>query len=136
MLSITVLWSIQGQSYKTWWPRLSIALVVAIVGLFIGIEQIKEVQSNDRSSDFITHQVQGLQDPLGKKSTGNDHINLIVGGIASGFKTPTGYGLGVGTLSAAKFSDSKNQMGTEFDISNIPRTCPCNRRASPACLAG
>lgn len=119
LLAITVLWSIQGASYRSWWPRLAIALVVALVGLFLGIEQIKEVQSDDRTADFIDHQVKGLQDPLGKQSTGGSHLSLIFGGIVAGIKTPMGFGLGMGTLSASKFSDSRNVIGTEFDISNM-----------------
>lgn len=118
LLGMVVLWAVQGRTYRSWAPRLVLAVVLAVVGLTLGVEQIRDVKvGNAQAEDLLKHQVT-LGDPLGKESTGSGHVNMAFGGIISGFRVPMGTGLGSTTLAGAKFAESTGGS-TEVDISNL-----------------
>lgn len=116
---MVVLWAVQGRTYRSWMPRLVLALVLGVVGLTLGVEQVKDVQvGNAQAEDFVNHQLVGLSDPLGKKSTGVGHLSMALEGVVSGFRVPMGTGLGSTTLAGAKFA-STAAGSTEIDVSNL-----------------
>ncbi len=116
-LMMVVVWAIQARNYRAWIPRLVIAIVIAIWGLTLGIEKAKEVEADDRTAVFLNHQIKGLSDPLGKESTGGSHVSLVTNGILRGFLTPTGIGLGVGTVASSKFG--AGQVSAEADFADM-----------------
>ncbi|WP_395094990.1 hypothetical protein [Armatimonas sp.] len=116
-LMMVVVWAVQAKSYRAWIPRLVVAIVIAFWGLTLGIEKAKEIDVDDRTAVLLNHQIRGLSDPLGSNSTGGSHISLIGNGILRGFLTPTGMGLGTGTIAATKFGTG--QTATEADFSDM-----------------
>lgn len=88
--------------------RLSRALVLGIV-LLATLPATIDRLTPDRpsaaqgSAELARHQVEGLTDPFGERSTLPSHIFLVQGGIRSAFTNPIGHGVGSITLSAGKY---------------------------------
>jgi hypothetical protein len=68
-------------------------------------------------SQLLTHQVQGLANPLDpESSTVSAHVSLMINGIKSAFRDPLGHGIAAVTIAGKKFGGL--QYGTEADPSN------------------
>lgn len=72
--------------------------------------------SQDSRRVLQEHQVAGLRDPFGERSTLPVHIELAGRGVASVVRNPLGSGVGAVTGAAGKFGGSV--AGTEVDIGN------------------
>jgi hypothetical protein len=70
------------------------------------------------TSSLTEHQVEGLSDPFGKKSTLGGHFELIVKGVSQAATNPVGSGVGATTIAAKKFNGTA--AGTEADPGNAP----------------
>lgn len=116
LFGIVLLWAIQGGTVRVWLPRLVLATVIGVAGLFWSLQAIETASFGGPAEDLLGHQTQ-LLDPFSKASTGDDHAALLGLGIMSGFKNPLGQGLGATTLASGKFGGSN--VGTEVDISNL-----------------
>jgi hypothetical protein len=108
--------AIQGKNYRSWMPRLFLAVILAFWGLTFSLEKAKDIEKSDQAQALIGHQIQGLSDPFGKASTGGSHISLVVNAILTGFTNPIGFGLGYGTL-ASKLGEGG--AGSENDYSDM-----------------
>ena len=118
IFACTLMWAVQRGKWRTWVPRLVVALVIGAVTISLGLSQASQVKVDPITDDLIGHQAQGLSNPLdSKSSTGGDHVSLVAGGIGAGIRNPLGLGLGATTLAAGKFGTVGT--GTEGDISNI-----------------
>jgi hypothetical protein len=95
-----------------------LGMVIVIGGMVVAKGALISA-ANSTGNPLIVRQVEGLTDPFNKKkSTGGDHINLMWGGIKSGFAHPIGHGTGSINASAQKFGgQGTEQEGTEVDIS-------------------
>jgi hypothetical protein len=113
-LVMVFIWAVQGKTYRVWFPRLALALIIAIWGASFGLEKVKEVEIDDKTQLLVNHQIKGLTDPLGKGSTGGVHVDLVVSGVLQGFKVPIGIGLGAGTLGATKFGAGGGSSEVDF----------------------
>jgi hypothetical protein len=119
LLASCVLWAIQGRTMWQWLPRLGLAVVVAAIGLTWSLHQAQGTLSgsgNTEANAMITHQVQGLSDPLHSTATG--HVTMQVAGVLYGLTHPWGNGLGSTTLAAFKYSATQN-LGSEGDFGNM-----------------
>jgi hypothetical protein len=127
-LTVTILFAIQGQTFRSWIPRLAFTLVVGVVALAFGLTKASEVSSSmasDGSSSRVG-MVMGRQADLlpsdsQKSSTVGIHGNLFWLGIKWGFQEPLGRGIGSTTLAAAKFRnrDDIRTGSTEKDITDM-----------------
>jgi hypothetical protein len=118
-----VMWAVQGNKIRAWIPRLVVACLVVGVGGLFGLQQIgaasESVGGGASGAEMVNHQIEGLTDPFGKKSTAQGHIGLITTGILSGIKMPIGYGLGSSTMGVGRFGGStffnaENDLGSIF----------------------
>jgi hypothetical protein len=66
-------------------------------------------------SPLVSHQVEGLANPLHPESTLHSHASLVVGGLRSAVDYPLGRGVGSVSLAGSKFGQAS---GTEADVSN------------------
>jgi hypothetical protein len=90
-------------------------LVVLVVGLR---HYGPNTYGKDTGSALVSHQVQGLSDPLNPEtSTAGAHYALIKNGIVEAFTHPAGQGLGAVTIAGARFGGLTKS--TEADPSNI-----------------
>jgi len=118
LATCVALWAIQGRSLKAWLPRGALALVLAVAGLVLSLQQAQQIQFSSQTQALVSHQTNGLLDPTNAKtSTAGVHSGMILGGFASGFKTPIGAGLGATTIAAQKFGAGEGS--TELDMSNM-----------------
>ncbi|WP_309722008.1 hypothetical protein [Armatimonas sp.] len=108
--------AVQGKNYRSWIPRLFLAVILAFWGLTFSIEKAKNIEKTDQTEAIIGHQIKGLSDPFGKESTGGGHVTLIVNAMLTGFTNPIGFGLGYGTL-AGKLGEGSG--GSETDYSDM-----------------
>ena len=124
VFSMAALWAAMGRSQATWAPRIVIALVLGIAGILFGADQSQQAAKGSASEALISHQSEGLANPLDeKKSTGKIHLAMIGYGIAESFRNPLGHGLGATTLAAGKFGGETEN--TEVDISNMFLSLGC-----------
>jgi len=70
------------------------------------------------TSALVKHQVEGLSEPFGKNSTLSGHWEEVIEGVAQGFTSPVGRGVGAITIAASKFEGTS--AGTEADPGNAP----------------
>jgi hypothetical protein len=103
---------------------LSLGLSVGIgalllVALVVGLRHYgPSTYSSSTSGALLSHQVQGLSDPLNPQtSTAGIHLSLIENGVKESFTQPAGQGLGAVTIAGAKFGGLAK--GTEADPSNV-----------------
>lgn len=120
-IACMVLWGVQGITLRSWVPRLVAAMVFGILGFYWSLNQLRAVQFSEESSGYIEHQISGLTNPLGEKSSGRFHAQLFLQGIYQGFSNPLGYGLGITNQSSSlRGKDVELEVGgTEIDISNM-----------------
>lgn len=74
-------------------------------------------QEGNAASTLSNHQIAGLADPFGEKSSGGSHMNRTVKGLAEGVTNPLGTGTGSVTLAGSRYSDVSK--GTEMDPGNM-----------------
>lgn len=118
LATCVALWAIQGRTLKVWLPRGALALVLAVGGLVLSLQQAQQMQFSSQTQALVDHQTGGLLDPTNtKKSTAGIHASMVVNGFAEGFKTPIGKGLGATTIAAQKFGAGEGS--TEIDLSNM-----------------
>jgi len=118
LATCVALWAIQGRTLRVWLPRGALALVLAVVGLVLSLQQAQQMQFSSQTQALVSHQTNGLLDPTNAKtSTAGIHSGLVLGGFAGGFRTPIGVGLGATTIAAQKFGAGEGS--TEVDISNM-----------------
>ena len=120
--TLVILWAIQGKDRRTWWPRLTITLLILPFILINGLSFAKESSKNTMLERLVEHQADGISDPLNdKKSTGGGHVDLIVHGFQNVLTQPLGRGTGALTIAAGKFKlqDEELGYGSEGDISDM-----------------
>jgi hypothetical protein len=66
---------------------------------------------------LVSHQVAGLSDPTGSRSTLPGHFRLVVSGIGSAFTNPIGRGISSVTIASSKYGGQSGS--TEADPSNV-----------------
>jgi hypothetical protein len=66
---------------------------------------------------LVSHQVSGLSDPTGSRSTLPGHVQLVLAGLYSAFTNPVGGGLSKVTIAGSKFGGQGGS--TEADPSNV-----------------
>jgi hypothetical protein len=66
---------------------------------------------------LVSHQVAGLSDPTGSRSTLPGHFRLVVSGIGSAFTNPLGQGISTVTIAGSKYGGQGGS--TEADPSNV-----------------
>jgi hypothetical protein len=66
---------------------------------------------------LVSHQVAGLSDPTGSRSTLPGHFRLVVSGIGSAFTNPVGHGISTVTIASSKYGGDGGS--TEADPSNV-----------------
>lgn len=130
-----VVWGVQGKTPRIWVPRLVVAGVVGVAALFYGLTSVKSANLEGTSQTLLDHQARGILAPLDKKSsTGESHVNLIVGGFTHAIRNPVGSGLGITTLAAGKLGSAG--ASTEFDISDMYVTCGLIGGPIYSCIVG
>jgi hypothetical protein len=93
-----------------------VVVVVSLAGW--SLSHVSEEGSDDaRIRPLVQHQVEGLSDPFGERSTAKGHVSMVWDGIRTGLKAPWGHGLGATTGAAGKFGG--NTLGTEADVSDM-----------------
>ena len=110
-----MVWAVQGKTYQSWAPRVAIAVVVAVVGLVLGLQEVQKAQFDPETAKLVNHQTQGLLDPA--HSTAGGHFSMAGGGLLQMFTNPIGLGLGATTLAAGKFGG--NATSSEMDFSDL-----------------
>jgi hypothetical protein len=116
-----LLWVIQSRQWQIWGVRLLMALAVLMLVGGWTITRLQTFQLSDSSSELVGHQIEGLTDPLGKKSTLGIHLNLVQEGMLRGITNPIGYGLGA-TSHTSRLTDSKDKSdlySAEFDVADM-----------------
>lgn len=66
---------------------------------------------------LVSHQVSGLSDPTGSRSTLPGHVRLVLSGLTSAFTNPVGRGISTVTIAGSKFGGQGGS--TEADPSNV-----------------
>ena len=98
------------------------AVLLAVLPTVVGVvssARVSSARSNRTgTSALVTHQVEGLSEPFGQGSTLGGHFERITNGIAEGFTSPVGRGVGATTIAASKFEGTS--AGTEADLGNAP----------------
>jgi hypothetical protein len=102
--------------------RLAVSATVGLlllVALVFGLRHYGPTSyGTGTSGALVSHQVQGLADPLNPQtSTAGDHLSLVVNGVKEAFLHPAGRGVAVVTIAGAKFGGLT--AGTEADPSNV-----------------
>ena len=115
LFAIVLTWALQGSTPKIWIPRLLLALVIGLWGIGSGLNAVKDINVDQRTSVLVNHEIDGLTDPFAKNASSHAHIRLITNGIIEGFRIPIGHGLGASTLAAKKFG---SELSTESGISS------------------
>lgn len=122
LLTVSILYTVQGRSIATWAPRLAVTLLLGGVLLIVGLTQAGEIASsgtiaNDRVSHVFNRQSELLPSNTKDGGTVAIHSNLFWLGIKWGFQDPLGYGVGSTTLAAKKYGESGGS--TEKDLSDM-----------------
>jgi hypothetical protein len=117
-ISCTILWAIQGRSYRSWVPRGLVALVVVVAALYFGLNKIHETHFSQGTQAIADHTTLGLLNSADKDySTAGFHMGEIINGVVAGFTNPLGRGLGSTTIASDKFGGDTESA--EFDIGNM-----------------
>ena len=120
LLAIFGLGLMIGTRFKMRARWVAVAGVLAVFMLVFGARAIGSggpAQAGDAASTLSNHQIAGLADPTGSKSSYNSHMNRTVKGITQGFTNPLGSGTGSVTLAGSKYSTVSK--GTEMDPGNM-----------------
>jgi hypothetical protein len=116
-----LVWAVQGKKVRDWIPRIAVALAVIVVGGFLGLQKVgsaTEGLSGTDAGNMISHQVEGLTDPLKKGASIHGHLENIQIAFISGIKMPVGYGLGASTIGSIRFGGSSS-FNAETDIATL-----------------
>jgi hypothetical protein len=116
-----VLWSIAAKSVVAWLPRFAVAATAGLALLIVLLMSLQSASLGERVDLFVARQAEGLLDPANEeKSTARGHLQMITAGIAAGFSSPLGQGLGATTLAADKYG--ARTTNAEFDFANVMRS--------------
>ena len=97
-----------------------VALVVFAGAIGGGGGGSAALQGQDSTAGvLVNHQLSGITDPTGEKSSLPGHIKATRVGMFSAFKNPFGHGSGSTNLAASRYSPTSNNAGTEFDPGNM-----------------
>lgn len=105
------------------WRRLPISFALAAGVVFLLLLPVivrsfaPSTYGTGTTSALVSHQLQGLSNPLSSDTTSSAHIGLIENGLKSAFTHPLGLGVGSVTIAGAKFGGLTH--GTEADPSNV-----------------
>lgn len=113
-----VMWAISGRNQRAWIPRFAVAAILGFFAVVTGVQTANDLAESTPTKVSLEHQVEGLTNPLGERSTGRFHQNLVLIGLTAGFREPLGQGLGATTIAARKFSETETQS-SEFDIGDM-----------------
>ncbi len=127
LVMMTGLWAILGSSLKTWMLRGTLALVIAVGGLYLGLSEL--TQSLDGTPKHVQAQIErqaaefvhGSGSHQGS-STAN-HLGMLLYGYRLGLQRPLGHGLGAGTKAAKKFGNfgtTETDLGDSIRALGIP----------------
>jgi hypothetical protein len=95
-----------------------VATVIAVLLVPVVAEHAVPETSSSPVSSLVNHQVDGLANPLDRKSsTFVDHLGFYGEGLRSAVEHPLGLGLGASNLASVRFGGE--QMMTEQDLSNV-----------------
>lgn len=128
LLTVTILFAIQGETFRSWVPRLAFTLLVGVAALAFGLtkaDQVSASMAGDGSSSRVGmvmgRQADLLPSDTRRTSTVGIHGNLFWLGIKWGFQEPLGRGIGSTTLAASKYrvSDDVRAGSTEKDITDM-----------------
>jgi len=90
-----------------------------LLALPVVIGRLAPAQFSDEAGDQLAkHQIEGLTDPFGEKSTLPLHIDLVSGGITAALDDPLGVGVGAVSIGGAKYGGA-NVGSAEADPANV-----------------
>ena len=112
---LATLLAVRGRRPRAWLPRLVMAGVLMVAGLYFTLTHIDPSMVSDTYRPHLQHQIDGLTKP--GESTATGHAEMKAQGVWAGLKNPVGYGLGSTTIAAGKFGGEN--FGTEADLSNL-----------------
>jgi hypothetical protein len=117
VFSAAILWAVLSRNAKAWLPRLLFALFLGAAGtLYLASHATVDDTREANTATLATNRVAtGLSDS--RRSSANDHKDMMVGGFITGFKNPLGFGLGYTTLAHTKFGGTGGS--SETDISDL-----------------
>ncbi len=119
VLTLAALWLTFAASRRMPIGRALLVGAVLLVALPTVVGHLSSSQSEKTAtSSLVTHQVEGLSEPFGHKSTLGIHSEEVVNGIAQAFTNPVGRGVGATTVAASKFEGKS--AGAEADPGNAP----------------
>jgi hypothetical protein len=115
-----LLWALPSKTIASAVVRLGLAGIIIGGGMIWTLNHVNnanEVAADD-TSRLIRHQTGGLLNPADeKKSTAGIHTGMFFNGVAAGFYSPLGHGLGSTTNAAGKFGGLSSS--SETDIGNM-----------------
>ena len=118
LAACAALWAIQGHTVRVWLPRGALALVLAVSGLVLSLQQAQQMKFSGQTQALVTHQTSGLLDPTNQNtSTAGLHSSMLLNGFERGAQNPIGAGLGATTIAAQKYG--AGEQSTEVDMSNM-----------------
>ena len=119
VLTLAALWLTAAAALRM---RMAPALAVGVLLLVLLPTAVSHLASKPQQKNAVAsltaHQVEGLSEPFGQKSTLGLHVEEVVNGISEAVSNPIGRGIGATTLAASKFGGSVG--GTEADPGNAP----------------
>lgn len=99
--------------------RAALALVVAVslvVAVFLGGRSTLLRTASTASDPLLSHQLAGIADPFGERSTATLHLSLFIDGVLSGVRHPLGFGLARTTIAGEELGGGT--ASSEIDVSN------------------
>jgi hypothetical protein len=109
--------AVMGAARMGWSLRRAVVVAaMVLVAIPWGVGRLAPARFDDPDRQLRDHQVDGLVDPFGERSSLTGHLELVVGGVRSAFSNPVGRGVGAVTGAAAQFGGSG--ANTEVDVSN------------------
>lgn len=119
VLTLAALWLTFAASHRMSIGRALLVGAVLLAALPTVVGHLSSSQSEKTAtSSLVTHQVEGLSEPFGHRSTLGVHSEEVVNGIAQAFTNPVGRGVGATTIAASKFEGTS--AGAEVDPGNAP----------------
>jgi len=114
VLLIVLMWAIQGETVKSWIPRLVFAGFLGVLGFVWSVNQASTISGSERVQANLDRQAELLE----TGGTASIHANLAWTAIYHGtVKHPLGMGVGSITLAASKFGGGG--FNSEKDITNM-----------------
>jgi hypothetical protein len=127
-LTVTILFAIQGETFRSWVPRLAFTLILGVAALAFGLtkaDRVSATMAGDGSTSRVGMVMGRQADLLPSDSRGSStvgiHGNLFWLGIKWGLQEPLGRGIGSTTLAASKYrvSNDVRAGSTEKDITDM-----------------